>query len=435
MSDSFVQEKRLIGYKSTDLGLLPDCWDVEPLGELFAFKNGLNKAKRFLGSGTPIVNYMDVFAHSGIRMKDLSGRVNLGPEEIKNFEVRLGDVFFTRTSETVEEVGVASIMLDDPCDTVFSGFVLRARPRDGRLNDRFKQYCFASRAVRSQIVSNATYTTRALTNGRLLAAVKIAVPPKFEQQSIAEALSDVHGLLATLEALIAKKYAIKQAAMEQLLTGKTRLPGFSGPWERKRLRDIAELHRQNAVPSVSGDMLFIHFSLPAYDESRCPVIELGNRIGSNKFHVPDNAVLVSKLNPRIPRVWAPEPIDSNSVASTEFLVLTPKESITRDFLFVLCSSPGFCAQMERLATGTTGSHQRISSPEAMKIRVWLPMTIDEQVAITIVLSDMDAEIAAFERRRDKTHAVKQGMMQQLLTGRIRLVESAMTQASASREID
>ena len=121
-------------------------------------------------------------------------------------------------------------MLDDPCDTVFSGFVLRARPRDGRLSDHYKQYCFASRVVRSQIVSSATYTTRALTNGRSLSAVWIPVPPKPEQRAIAEALSDVDGLLAALGALIAKKRAIKQAAMQQLLTGKTRLPGFSGAW-------------------------------------------------------------------------------------------------------------------------------------------------------------------------------------------------------------
>ena len=202
------------------------------------FKNGLNKAKRFFGTGTPIVNYMDVFEHAGLAMSDLKGTVTLSPEELKNFEVRLGDVFFTRTSETVDEVGIASVMLDEPHDTVFSGFVLRARPKNGRLDDRFKQYCFAARAIRSQIVSNATYTTRALTNGRSLSTVRIAVPPRTEQSAIAEALSDVDGLLAALEELIDKKRAIKQAAMQQLLTGETRLPGFSGKWERKRIGDL-----------------------------------------------------------------------------------------------------------------------------------------------------------------------------------------------------
>ena len=148
----------------------------------------------------------------------------------------------------LREVGVASVMLNEPCDTVFSGFVLRARPRDGRLDDRYKQYCFGPRAIRSQIVSNATYTTRALTNGRSLSAVWIAVPPKPEQRAIAEVLSDVDGVLTALEALIAKKRAIKQAAMQQLLTGKIRLPGFSGAWETKRLEHIADCLDNVRIP-------------------------------------------------------------------------------------------------------------------------------------------------------------------------------------------
>ena len=242
-----LAEEVPVGYKRTEVEVIPEDWNAVLLGDLFVFKNGLNKAKQFFGSGTPIVNYMDVFEHPGIRTNDLSGRVNLSPEEIKNFEVRLGDVFFTRTSETVEEIGVASVMLDEPCDTVFSGFVLRARPRNDRLDDHYKQYCFGPRAVRAQIISNATYTTRALTNGRSLSAVWIAVPPKPEQRAIAEALSDVDELLAALETLIAKKRAVKQAAMQQLLTGKSRLPGFSGKWETMRLGDLGAFSKGRGI--------------------------------------------------------------------------------------------------------------------------------------------------------------------------------------------
>ena len=154
-------------------------------------------------------------------------------------------------------------------------------------------------------------------------------------------------------------------------------------------------------------------------------MELGKEIGSNKFHVPENTILVSKLNPRIIRVWAPASVGSNAVASTEFLVLTPRDNVSRIFLLVLCLSPRFCEQMGQLAIGTTGSHQRISPPEAMKIEIWVPTNPTEQRAIAAVLSDMDAEIAALEHRRDKTRAVKQGMMQQLLTGRVRLVQPEM----------
>jgi len=261
-----------------------------------------------------------------------------------------------------------------------------------------------------------------------LAKFLIPLPPTGkEQRAIAEALSDVDGLIGALEALIAKKRAIQQAAMQQLLTGKTRLPGFTEKWETKQLGDIADLHRQNVVPATVGDLLFTHFSLPAFDEGQAPIIEPGCEIGSNKFRVPDNAVLVSKLNPRIPRVWMPVGKIQNAVASTEFLVLTPQEGISRHFLYVICSSPMFCEQMELSATGTTGSHQRISPTTALKIRVRLSVDPEEQAAIAGVLSDMDAEIAALERRRDKTKQIKQGMMQQLLTGRIRLVKAEETQ--------
>ena len=109
------------GHKRTEVGVIPKDWEVRTVGDLFAFKNGLNKAKRYFGAGTPIVNYMDVFERPGLTPGDLSGRVSLTSDEIKNYQVQKGDVFFTRTSETAEEVGVASVMLESPRDTVFSG--------------------------------------------------------------------------------------------------------------------------------------------------------------------------------------------------------------------------------------------------------------------------------------------------------------------------
>lgn len=198
-------------------------WDQVRLGDLFNFKNGLNKAKEFFGYGTPIVNYMDVFRNSAIRSSDLEGRVSLTKYELKNFDVKKGDVFFTRTSETTEEIGLASVMLDQPADTVFSGFLLRARPRNAHLDDHFKAYCFGSAWVRQQIISKASYTTRALTNGRILSEVLLPLPPLPEQAAIAAVLSDMDSDLAALEARYTKTRALKQAMMSELLTGKTRL--------------------------------------------------------------------------------------------------------------------------------------------------------------------------------------------------------------------
>jgi type I restriction enzyme S subunit len=198
-------------------------WDTPFLGDLFSFKNGLNKAKQFFGYGTPIVNYMDVYQTRGIHGTDLQGRVCVSKDELKAFEVRKGDVFFTRTSETAQEVGITTVILDHVRDTVFSGFVLRARPRDDSLDDRFKQYCFSTAAVRQQIISQSTETTRALTNGRYLSRVSIRRPRKREQIAIAELLDDIAAEIAALETKLARTRQIKQGMMQELLTGRIRL--------------------------------------------------------------------------------------------------------------------------------------------------------------------------------------------------------------------
>lgn len=130
------------GTKSSELGERPEDWDEIELGEVFNFKNGLNKEKEFFGYGTPIVNYMDVYNSSGITVKEVNGLVNVTPLERKNYSAKKGDVFFTRTSETTDEIGLASVLLDSIKDAVFSGFVLRARQTKQLLENNYMKYCF-----------------------------------------------------------------------------------------------------------------------------------------------------------------------------------------------------------------------------------------------------------------------------------------------------
>jgi type I restriction enzyme S subunit len=215
MQELLTGQRRLPGFAGE--------WEQVYLGDLFTFKNGLNKSKEFFGFGTPIVNYMDVFENAVIFCSKLEGRVSLTTQEIKNFDVKKGDVLFTRTSETPDEVGMASVILDDPEQTVFSGFVLRGRPKDDRLCDAFKAYCFRSSSVRNQIISKASYTTRALTNGRILSAVVLSVPPPAEQTAIAQIFADMDDAIAALVQKRAKTVALKQGMMQALLTGQVRL--------------------------------------------------------------------------------------------------------------------------------------------------------------------------------------------------------------------
>ena len=300
---------------SLELNDRPAAWDEVTLGDLFTFKNGLNKAKKYFGSGVPIVNYMDVFQRPGIRLEDVTGRVELTPEEIESFEVRRGDVFFTRTSETVDEIGIASVMLDDPFETVFSGFVLRARPLNELLDNYYKQYCFASRKVRSQIVSRATYTTRALTNGKVLSNVRISVPPTTEQQAIAEVLSDVDSLIGSLSSLIAKKRVIKQAVAYQLLSGENRLPGFSGKWKAKRLGEIAFVRNDKALPSsLSSGTLSIELDDMEQGTGRLLNTSPLGSSASPRYRFFSGDVLFGRLRPYLRKFWH---ADRDGVCTTE----------------------------------------------------------------------------------------------------------------------
>ena len=168
------------------------------LGELFEFKNGLNASKEQFGHGKPIVNYVNVYKKNSIFSSDLSGLVELDASSIERYRVQRGDVFFTRTSETKEEVGIASVLLEDIEDCVFSGFVLRARPTTGILLPEFCKYCFATNSIRKQIIQSSTLTTRALTNGKSLSKVKIMVPNLSAQQSIVDILDRFYTLTTDL---------------------------------------------------------------------------------------------------------------------------------------------------------------------------------------------------------------------------------------------
>ena len=230
------------------------------------------------------------------------------------------------------------------------------------------------------------------------------IPPLAEQRAIAEVLSDVDGLIQSLDALIAKKRAIKRAAMQQLLTGKTRLPGFSGAWETRRLGEVASIGKgqlitessikPGIVPVVAGG------KQPAYFHN------YANRTGKTI------TVSASGAYAGYVAYWD-RPIFASDCSTISD---SPNYSIEYIFYQMLLRQE----QIYRTQTG--GAQPHVHGKDLDPLVIPIP-PIREQRAIAAILSDMDAEIAALERRRDKTRGVKQGMMQELLTGRIRLVKS------------
>lgn len=409
----------MAGYKQTELGVIPDDWKVKRLGDLGEVVRGgsprpAGDTRYFNGSFIPwltVASLTNISEHQ-VTVKETVGF--LTEEGSKRSRTLPKQTLIIANSGAT--LGVAKILGLTCCANDGIAAIV---------NQQFGDKSFVCYYINTQ--TNFLRNVVATGNGQpnlntgLIRGIPIPFPPLNEQRAIAQALSDVDALLAALNQLIAKKRDLKQAAMQQLLTGKTRLPRFSGEWQVKRLGELVQLSKIGINPSSTPETLFTHFSLPAFDANETPVVETGACIGSNKFLVPQDAVLLSKLNPRIPRIWAPLEVPINSVCSTEFLVLKPNADVDRKFLKCVCLSPNVCMQMELHAIGTTGSHQRIQPNQAMSIEVVIPEDPDEQTAIATVLSEMDAELSALEARRDKTRNIKQAMMQELLTGKTRLM--------------
>lgn len=408
------------GYHRTELGMLPQDWRIKAISAIANVKTGpfgsALHERDYVDHGTPIVTVEHLSEH-GIRHQNLPLVSDRDRHRLKGYLLRRGDIVFSR----VGSVDRNSLVSQDEDGWLFSGRLLRIRISSENLTSaRYLSYHLHTESFKKRVHSLAVGQTMASLNTEILRAVQVVLPHVLEQRAIASVLTDVDELIGSLEALVAKKRDVKHATIQQLLTGTTRLPEFGGEWSRGRLGDLARLHREHVVPDPAIDELYVHFSLPAYDSGQHPTMEAGSAIRSGKFRVPSEAILVSRLNPRIPRVWAPKCAGPNAIASTEFLVLTPRTCANRMFLYSLCSSPQFWERMVLAVTGTTGSHQRVNRDDAMKLPIRFPEDPSEQRAIATVLSDMDAEITALEHRLDKTRAIKQGMMQQLLTGSIRL---------------
>lgn len=196
-----------------------DDWEQRKVGDYYEFKNGLNKGKEFFGEGTPIVNFTDVFHNRGISPEMLSGKVRLELSEIKNYEVKKGDIFFTRTSETIEEIGYPSVMLGEPENTVFSGFVLRGRCflKDDPLDNLFKKYIFFTDAFRTEMLRKSSMTTRALTSGTAIKNMEFLHPSsKEEQHKNGELLTNLDHLITLHQRKLEKLKSFKKSLLEKL---------------------------------------------------------------------------------------------------------------------------------------------------------------------------------------------------------------------------
>ncbi len=390
-------------------------WEVRRLGDHLRFlRHGTNSRSELTADGAvQYLHYGDIHTHASAYLDlDVSSMPCLPIERARSLDLLDdGDLVFVDASEDIEGVG-KSVEIKGLRDRhVVSGLhTIAIRFNRSVLADDFKAYLQYCPEFLRHLRRLAAGTKVYATNRAHIASAELRLPPVPEQRAIAAVLADVDELIGSLEALIAKKRAIKQAAMQELLTGRTRLPGFGGEWERRRLEDLVDCLDHLRVPlneSQRRDMpgpfpycgangVVDHIADYLIDDDVILIAEDGGYFDEYE----DRAIAYRMKG----KIWV------NNHAH----VLKAKRGFSQGFL--LCA----LAHKNILRFLASGTRAKLNRGEMDKIVVLLPRHEEEQQAIATVLSDMDAEIAALEHRLDKTRAIKQGVMQQLLTGSIRL---------------
>jgi type I restriction enzyme S subunit len=398
------------GYRRTEVGVIPAEWEVKPLAAI------LSKGR--LGGNYP--NQDQATEHPLIKMGNIArGYIDISKTEYitpgitpeGQHKLTKGDVLFN-TRNTLDLVGKVAIWRSELPVAYYNSNLMR-------LEFDAKQVCSNEYANFALNTANAIAVLRGLATGttsvaaiytRDLMKLPFVVPPLPEQRAIATALSDVDALLGGLERLIVKKRDLKQAAMQQLLTGQTRLPGFHGEWEVKRLGDVVEI--------VMG---------------QSPSSSNYNTKGAGLPLIQGNADINNRET--IKRIFTTQITKRGKSGDILMSVRAPVGEISRA-IFDVCLGRGVCAirfdndfmyhcliylepTWAKHSKGST--FDSVNSADVKALEVNLPTDTSEQTAIAAVLTDMDAELAALTQRLAKTRALKQGMMQELLTGRTRLV--------------
>ncbi len=308
----------------------------------------------------------------------------------------------------------------------FAGFLIRITPDPSRLRPAFIAYYAQTRRYWDWVANNSARTGQPGINSTEYGSLPVPVPPVAEQHAIAVVLSDVDELIGSLEALIAKKRAIKQATMQQLLTGKARLPGFGGEWETKRLGNLGTFSKgrgirrdelgETGVRCVRYGEIYTRYENYVVK----PVSRIPQHVADAALPIKHGDLLFAASGETAEEIGiCVAYIGEEPVYVGGDIIVLRASGQDAVYLAHVLNSPVAALQKSRMAQGDAVVH--IRGDHLAEVEFPLP-PLPEQRAIAAVLSDMDTAIAALARRLDKTRAIKQGMMQQLLTGRTRLID-------------
>ena len=347
--------------------------------------------------------------------------------EFRRSAVFQGDLIFTCWG-TINQVGLVSDRAAYP-RYIISNKQMKLTPDPKKADSAFLFYLFSGSDLQRQIKNQSIGSSVPGFNLGRLRALRFRVPALHEQKAIAEALSDADALIESLEQFLAKKRQIKRGAMQELLTGKKRLPGFSGDWEVKQLGATATLKARIGWQGLttaeyldSGDYYLVtgtELKGGNIDWESCQYVDESRYKQDKYIQLKEHDVLVTK-DGSIGKIALVTELSRPATLNSGVFVIRPIEAAFNPefFYYLLCSSV-FTEFLVQLSAGSTINH--LYQKDFVGFVYKTPPTIDEQAAIATILSDMDAEITALEAKLSKARQIKQGMMQELLTGRTRLV--------------
>lgn len=395
-----VPELRFKGFKKE--------WDFCSVGDFYYFKNGLNKGKEFFGFGTPIVNFIPVFNNRGLTSDILKGRVSLSKKEISSFEVKKGDIFFTRTSETLEEIGYPSVMLDESNDTVFSGFVLRGRAiNEDPLSDLFKKYVFFTNDFRKEMIRKSSMTTRALTSGTSIKKMEFYFPEnKMEQEKIGifHSIIDKEIIFITTRIKLLKQ--IKTASLQSMFpqegetVPKVRFKGFKEGWKKEKLGNLFKERIEN---NINGELLSVTINngiIKASDNGRF------DNSNNDKSHY--KVVKIGDIVYNTMRMWQGASGYSayEGIVSPAYTVIIPQEQVFPLFFAYLFKTQSLINRFRIHSQGLTTDTWNLKFAGFSIIEVCFPKSKLEQQKIASYFCNLDKQISLQTQRLEKLKQIK-----------------------------
>lgn len=412
------------GYKLTEVGVIPEDWEVKNVSESCLIKarigwQGLKKSE-YMSSGDYLLITGTDFDNGQVNWKSCAYVSKARYEQDSNIKIRPQDILISKDG-TIGKVAYLGMI--PKAGTLNSGiFVIRANDRkidQVYLSKIFMSFYFEE--FLNRLVAGSTINHLYQKD-----FVKFCFPlPNSEEQvAIATALSDVDSLISALTKKIEKKKAIKQGLMQQLLTGKKRLPGFNDKWKSMLLGDIAEVkdgtHQTPKYVKSGGKPFYSVENVTADDFKNVKHISLEeHKALTSNYRIEKGDVLMTRIGSIGCCKYVDWDVDASFYVSLALLKIN--EKYDSKFISYLSNIKSFKEEV-MLNSLVFAIPQKINLGNISLIKVYIPNSKAEQIAIANILSDCDSEIAELEEKRDKYKEIKQGMMQQLLTGKIRLIK-------------